>query len=81
MLASRAERTRGHHVIAGRPAEPQARSGPPARKGRSEAEWLDRAEDRRTITHVMAALVNDGDAQRQNERDERDAQGWKTVRR
>jgi hypothetical protein len=49
MFASRAERTRGHHVIAGRPAEPQARSSPPARKGRSEAKWLDRAEDRRTI--------------------------------
>ena len=47
MFASRAERTRGHHVIAGRPAEPQARSSPPARKGRSEAEWLGRAEDRR----------------------------------
>jgi hypothetical protein len=30
---------------------------------------------------VMAALVNDGDAQRENERDERDAQGWETVRR
>ena len=29
----------------------------------------------------MAALVNDGDAQRENERDERDAQGWETVRR
>jgi hypothetical protein len=29
----------------------------------------------------MAALVNDGDAQRKNERDERDAQGWETVRR
>jgi len=69
MFASRAERTRGHHVIAGRPAEPQARSSPPARKGRSEAEWLDRVEDRRTIGRVMAALVNDGDAQRENERD------------
>ena len=43
------DRTCGHHVIAGRAAEPQARSSPPARKGRSEAEWLDRAEDRRTI--------------------------------
>ena len=31
-------------------AEPQARSSPPARKGRSEAKWLDRAEDRRTIS-------------------------------
>jgi hypothetical protein len=29
---------------------------------------------------VMAALVNDRDAQRENERDERDAQGGKTVR-
>jgi hypothetical protein len=28
---------------------------------------------------VMAALLSDGDAQRENERDERDAQGWKTV--
>jgi hypothetical protein len=51
MLASRAERTRGHHLIAGRPSEPQARSSPLARQGRSEAEWLDRAEDRRTISH------------------------------
>jgi hypothetical protein len=31
-------------------AEPQARSSPPARKGRSKAEWLDRAEDRQTIS-------------------------------
>ena len=30
---------------------------------------------------VMAALVTDADAQRENERDERDAQGWETVRR
>jgi hypothetical protein len=30
---------------------------------------------------VMAAVVNDGDAQRENERDERDAQGRETVRR
>jgi hypothetical protein len=28
---------------------------------------------------VMAALLSDGDAQRENERDERDAQGWETV--
>jgi hypothetical protein len=27
----------------------------------------------------MAALLSDGDAQRENERDERDAQGWETV--
>jgi hypothetical protein len=28
---------------------------------------------------VMAALLSDGGAQRENERDERDAQGWETV--
>jgi hypothetical protein len=28
---------------------------------------------------VMAALLSDDDAQRENERDERDAQGWETV--
>jgi hypothetical protein len=39
-----------HHVIARQRAEPQARSSPPARKGRSKAEWLDRAEGRRTIS-------------------------------
>jgi hypothetical protein len=37
-------------VIARQLAEPQARSSPPARKGRSEAEWLDGAENRRTIS-------------------------------
>jgi len=40
----------GHQVIARQLAQPQARSSPPARKGRSEAEWLDGAEDRRTIS-------------------------------
>ena len=39
----------GHHVIANRSGGPQARSSPAARKGRSEAEWLDEAEDRWTI--------------------------------
>jgi hypothetical protein len=29
----------------------------------------------------MAALLSDGDAQRESEGDERDAQGWETVRR
>jgi hypothetical protein len=42
--------TGGHHPIARQLAEPQARSTPPARKGRSKAEWLDCAEDRRTIS-------------------------------
>jgi hypothetical protein len=41
----------GHHVIAKSSRGPQARSGPLARQGRSEAEWLDRAEDCRTISH------------------------------
>jgi hypothetical protein len=40
----------GHHVVAESFGGPQARSSPPARKGRSDAEWLDRAEDRRTIS-------------------------------
>jgi hypothetical protein len=71
--------TGGHHVIARQLAEPQARSSPPARKGRSKAEWLDRAEDRRQSRVVMAALLSDGDAQRENEREERDAQGWEIV--
>ena len=38
---------------------PQARSSPSARQGRSEAKWLDRAEDRRTIVHVMAAVSDE----------------------
>jgi hypothetical protein len=39
----------------------EARSSPPARKGRSEAEWLDGAEDRRTISrrdgHSLATAM------------------------
>ena len=81
MLASRAEGARGHHVIAGRPAEPQARSSPqPARDGAKRSGVTEpRTAEQSGL--VMAALVNDGNAQRENERDERDAQGWETVRR
>jgi len=39
----------------------EARSSPPARKGRSQAEWLDGAEDRRTISrrdgHSLATAM------------------------
>jgi hypothetical protein len=59
------------------PAEPQARSSPQARQGLNEAEWLDRARTAEQARVVMAALLGAGDAQRQNELDERDAQGWK----
>lgn len=45
----RREPTGGHHVVAGSRGAASARSSPPAREGRSEAEWLDGAEDRRTI--------------------------------
>jgi hypothetical protein len=69
----------GHHVIAESIGGPQAHSSPLARQGRSEAEWLDRAEDRRQSRIVMAALLSDGGAQRENKPDERDAQGWETV--
>jgi hypothetical protein len=41
----------GHHAIAESFGGSQARSSPLARQGRSEAEWLDRAENRRTISH------------------------------
>ena len=64
----------GHHAIARRRAEPQARSSPPARKGRSEAEWFDRAEDRRTIRRCDGRSVWPPGSQRENRRDERDAQ-------
>jgi hypothetical protein len=64
----------GHHAMARRRAEPQARSSPPARKGRSEAEWLDRAEDRRTIRRCDGRSVCPPGSQRENPRDERDAQ-------
>jgi hypothetical protein len=40
---------RGHRVIAGPRGAASARSSPSARKGRSEAEWFDGDEDRRTI--------------------------------
>jgi hypothetical protein len=42
--------TFGHHVIARHPAALQARSSAQPVRERSEAEWLDRAEDRRTIS-------------------------------
>jgi hypothetical protein len=52
-LCIRAQRVReptgGHHVIAGPGGAASARSSPSARQGRSDAEWLDRAKDRRTI--------------------------------
>ena len=65
----------GHHVIANRSGGPQARSSPLARQGRNEAEWLDRAEDRRTIRrrdgpHRLGHQL----AQRENLWDERNAQ-------
>ena len=73
MLASRAERTRGHHVIAGRPAEPQAQSSPPARKGRSEAEWLDWARTAGQFVVVMAASVTTRSLSDENLRANEDA--------
>jgi hypothetical protein len=63
----------GHHVVAQRFGGPQARSSPSARQGRSEAKWLDWAEDRRTIVHVMAAVGGTRSLHRDELRDERDA--------
>jgi hypothetical protein len=63
----------GHHVVVKIFGGPQARSSPSARQGRSEAKWLDRAEDRRTIVHVMAAASDTRSLRRDDLRDERDA--------
>ena len=60
----------GHHVIADRSGGPQARSSPSARQGRSEAEWLDQAEDGRTIALVMAAVTRGRSAAVTNETNE-----------
>ena len=53
---------------------------PAARQGRSEAQWLDRAEDRRTIRRRDGRSVWTP-AQRENLRNERAARVGKTVRK
>jgi len=77
-LCIRAQRLReptgGHHVIVGPRGAASVRSSPPARKGRSEAEWLDGAEDRRTIRARDGRSEQRRAVQREDLRDERDAQ-------
>jgi hypothetical protein len=70
----------GHHVIADRSGGPQARSSPSARQGRSEAEWLDGDEDRRTISRRDGHRVRDRGA-RQLTRKAIEARWWKRGRR
>ena len=48
-LSTSAVRPMGHHVIAGDSAQPRPCQARSRVSGRSEAEWLDWAEDRRTI--------------------------------
>ena len=77
ICASQAEQfggwTYGHHVIAGDSAQPRPCQARSRVSGRSEAEWLDWAEDRRQSVVVMAASVGHQVAQRENLPDERDA--------
>jgi hypothetical protein len=71
----------GHHAVAQVSADRrlgQARQ--PVRDGATRS-GLTRPRTAGQFRIVMAALLSDGDAQRQNELDERDAQGWETVRR
>ena len=49
-------------------------------RGRSEAEWLDRAEDRRTIDLVMAAVRGDRIARYRRPNRRLSCAGWKTGR-
>jgi hypothetical protein len=81
MFASRAERIRGHHAIAKLPvARRPGQARQPERDG-AKRSGLTGPRTAEQSGLVMVALVNDGDAQRENERDERDAQRWETVRR
>jgi hypothetical protein len=63
----------GHHVIADRSVGPPGAVKPVSPSGTERAEWLDRAEDRRTIVLVMAAVSDTRSLRRDELRDERDA--------
>ena len=70
----------GHHVTAKSPAEPRCGQARSPRRGRSEAEWLDRTADGRTISRRDGRSARDLGA-RQRTCEAIEARWWKKGRR